>query len=187
MAFAFTGTLTTGQFNELREFALIQATDIGARIAWLSRELNSVGIFGTVYNNSTNLPISFSVTPATSHGAKLLQAYRCLGGNPETDFLLRTTDQPVFLVPGAPLDMFDQSGMAQGGFSDQFSNGRQYRGQQRFDRDLGVPMMNFKNWQLTAIKRKRENLEWKIKRALDYSDQLQLEQNMLTAMIAPGT
>ncbi len=184
MAFNFYGTFTTGQWEELRQFALIQATDIGARIAWLNRELSTIGLFSTIYDSSNSHPLSFAVVPSTSYGAKLLQAYRALGGSPEKDFLLRTSDQPVYLLPGAPIDTNDASGVATQGFSDSFSNGKRYRGQQRFDRDLGFPMEKFKRWQLEAIKHKRERLEYKIKRALDYSDQLQIEQQALTSMIA---
>ena len=183
----FYGTFTLGQWEELRQFALIQATDIGARSAWITRELATVGIFSTIYDPNTNFPVSFTVAGPTSHGAKLLQAYRALGGFPEQDFLLRTSDQPVYLVQGTPVIMNDASGVAQGGFSDVFSNGKRYRGNQRFDRDLGFPMEKFKKWQLEAIKRKREHLEFKLKRALDYSDQLQSEKTFLNMMIAPGT
>src|SRR5271157_1631276 len=144
MAFNFYGTFTMGQWEELRQFAIIQASDIGARISWIIRELNTVGVFSTIYNSVTKFPQSFTVTPSTSHGAKLLQAYRALGGFPEQDFLLRTSDDPVFLMPGPPLDTSDPSGVATQGFSDQFSNGKQYRGQQRFDRDIGYPMELFK-------------------------------------------
>src|SRR5271157_5830105 len=183
MAFAFLGTFSTGQWEELRKFALIQAPDIGARIAWLNRELLTVGIFLTAYDQNTNLPISFSVVPNTSHGAKLLQAYRALGGSPEQDFMIRTSDQPVYLTAGPPVDMNDASGLAQGGTSEVFSNGRRFRGTVKFDRDLGLPMDKFKRWQLESIKHKREHLEFKIKRALDYSDQLQIENTFLNTMI----
>ena len=187
MAFSFYGTFTLAQWEELRQFALIQASDIGARIGYLNRELLTVGLFNTQYNSATSLPISFVATPLTSHGAKLLRAYRALGGFPEQDFLLRTSDQPVYLMPGPPMDVDDPSGANSQGFSDKFSNGRQNRGDQRFDRDLGYPMEQFKKWQLEAIKRKREHVEFKIKRALDYSDQLQIEIKFLTTMIQPGT
>jgi hypothetical protein len=187
MAFNFYGTFTTGQWEELRQFAVIQATDVGARIAWLNREISTVGVFSTIYDPQTNFPVSFTVAGPTSHGAKLLLAYRCLGGLPEQDFLLRTSDQPVFLTKGPALNMNDASGVVTGGFSDTFSNGRRYRGNQRFDRDLGYPMEKFKKWQLEAIKRKRETLEFKIKRALDYSDQLQIEKDLLTLMVTPNS
>jgi hypothetical protein len=187
MAFNFYGTFTIGQWEELRQFALIQATDIGARVAWLNREIATVGTFNTIYDPNTFLPVSFTAAGPTSHGAKLLQAYRALGGFPEQDFLLRTSDQPVYLTQGPAVNMKDASGVAQGGFSDVFTNGRRYRGNQRFDRDLGYPMEKFKKWQLEAIKQKREHLEYKIKRALDYSDQLQIENVFLQAMIAPAS
>ena len=48
-------------------------------------------------------------------------------------------------------------------------------------------MEQFKKWQLEPIKQKREHLEFKIKRALDYSDQLQIEQKLLSMMIAPAS
>jgi hypothetical protein len=186
MAFSFYGTFTTGQWEQLRRFALVQAADLGARIAWITRELSTVGIFETQYDSNSN-PISFTCAGPTSHGAKLLQAYRALGGTPETDFLMRTSDQPVFLTQGPPIQMNDPSGAAQGGSSTTFSNGRQYPGAQRFDRDLGYPIELFKRWQLEAIKRKREHLEFKIKRALDYSDQLQNEKTFLSAMVISQT
>ncbi len=187
MAFNFYGTFTTGQWEELRQFAIIQAGDIGPRIVWLQRELTTVGVFVTQYDDTTNAPVSFTVAPSTSHGAKLLLAYRCLGGFPERDMLLRTSDDPVHLTTAAPLNSDDPSGSPTGGFSDLFSNGKRYRGNQRFDRDLGYPMEQFKKWQLEAIKQKREHLEFKIKRALDYSDQLQIELAFLQAMVATTT
>ena len=110
-----------------------------------------------------------------------------MGGTPETDFLIRTSDQPVYLQDGPPIQFNDPSGAATGGSSSTFTNGRQYPGGQRFDRDLGYPIELFKRWQLEAIKQKREHLEFKIKRALDYSDQLQNEKAQLTSMIGTIT
>jgi len=186
MAFNFYGTLTTGQWEEFKKFALIQKTDIQARILWLNRELLTVGVFTTIYDDGTNLPVSFTAAPTTSYAAKLLQAYRILGGTPERDMILRTSDQPVFLTT-APHMQVQTDGTVAGGFSDLFTNGKRYRGTQRFDRDLGFIIERFKKWQLEAIKRKREHLEFKIKRALDYSDQLQIERDLLQAMIAPAS
>jgi hypothetical protein len=60
-----------------------------------------------------------------------------------------------------------------------YSNQRMNRGDQRFDRSLGLAVESLKSWQLEAIKAKREHLEFKIKRALDYSDQLEQELEIL--------
>jgi hypothetical protein len=185
MAFGFFGTFTTGQFNELADFSKIQETDIQDRMSWLSRQLELNGVFTTEYDDETNFPVSFSCDPPHSYGAKLLQAYKILGGQPERDMLLRTSDKPVYLTRGVNIS-HDKS-ETNSGYSDSFSNGRKYRGNQRFDRDLGLRVQRLKDWQLEAIKRKREHLEFKIKRCLDYSDQLQLELAVLKRMTTDGT
>lgn len=116
-----------------------------------------------------------------SYGAKLLDAYRMLGGIPEHDMLLRTRDKPVYLTRGS--NLASGGGTVNGGFSDVFSNGRRNRGTMRFDRDLGVKVNRFKGWQLEIIKQKRERLEYKIKRCLDYSHQMQDEIDLITSLL----
>lgn len=178
MAFNFFGTFTTGQLNDLVDFSHIQERDIEARIAWLSAELEKVGTFVTQYDDEDKYPVFFDCFPAESYGAKLLLAYKILGGVPERDMLLRTSDKPVFLKKGVNASPTDPDS----GYSREFSNGRVYRGTQRFDRSLGLRVEALKRWQLEAVKRKREHLELKIKRALDYSDQLQREMDLLSGL-----
>ena len=180
MAFNFYGTFTTGQFTAFSEFSKIQEQDLKRRIDYLSAQILRVGRFITDYNED-GTPLSFSVVPNTSYGAKLMLAYKILGGKPETSMLLRTRDKPVFLERGTgitdnPLDL-------NGGYSDNYSNGRLNRGTQRYDRDIGIQVEKMKNWQLETIKRKREALEFKIKKAMDLSDQLYQEREKLQAMI----
>jgi hypothetical protein len=172
------GTFTTGQFDELVDFSKIQEQDILDRVVWLKRQLILNGIFTTDYDENNN-PMGFFCDPPFSYGAKLMHAYRILGGVPERDMLLRTSDQPVFLTRGVNID----SESSTSGYSDTFSNGRRYRGNQRFDRDIGLKVQKLKAWQLEIIKRKREHLEFKIKRCLDYSDQLQNEITLLSRMV----
>jgi len=136
------------------------------------------GVFGTSYDGA--YPVSFS---ATGYAGKLLQAYRILGGNPERDMLLRTRDIPVYKERSFPVTAAREGGVS-GGFSDVYTSGRRERGGQRFDRDLGIKVEKVKKWQLDAIKMKRERLEIKIKRALDYSDQLEVEINLLDRLIS---
>ena len=169
---------TTGQFNEFIDFSKIQEQDVRDRITWLKRQLDLNGSFSTVYDDDDTNPVSFSCGPPYSYGAKLLQAYKILGGSPEKDMLLRTSDKPVYLTRGVNIDDNPTSG-----YSETFSNGRRFRGNQRFDRDIGLKVQKLKSWQLEIIKRKREHLEFKIKRCLDYSDQLQIEVNTLSRMI----
>lgn len=182
MSFSFLGTWTTGQFEQLRKFAKVQEQDLKKRAEFLRRKLSDNGIFVTEYDEASYHPIRYSVTPF-SYASKLFQAYRALGGHPETEFLLRTRDQPVFLTRGTSINTEDSSDTTSG-YSDTYSNGRRYRGSQRFDRDVAVQVEKFKGWQLEVIKRKREHLEYKIKRAIDYSDQLLIEAEMIEAMLA---
>lgn len=182
MSFNFYGTFTTGQFNDLVDFSKIQEQDIGARIDWLSAEIPKVGTFLTEYDSDDRYPVYFDCLPVDSYGAKLLRAYKILGGVPERDMLLRTSDKPVYLKRGVNASPTDPDS----GYSREFSNGRIYRGNQRFDRSIGIRVEALKRWQLEAIKRKREHLELKIKRALDYSDQLQRERDLLRGLVGGG-
>jgi hypothetical protein len=179
MAFNFFGVCTSGQWESFKAFARIQRLELQLRVNWLQKQLSMNGVFSTVYDGPN--PVSFSAS-AGSYAAKLLSAYRVLGGVPERDMLLRTSDQPVFKTKGTNIQN-PTSGVTTGGFSDVYSNGRRDRGTQRFDRDLGLRVERLKDWQLEAVKAKRERLEYKIKRALDYSDQLQSEIAVLTAVL----
>jgi len=182
MAFNFFGTMTTGQLQQLIDFSLIQERDLKDRQKWLSAQLTRNGVFSTEYDAATNLPKSFTA-PDNSYAGKLLRAYRVLGGTPEKDFMLRTTDKPVFLTRGVNINTQTAGTDPTSGYSDIMSNGRRVRGSQRFDRDVGMPVTRLKSWQLEAIKRKREHLEFKIKRALDYSDQLQREIEVIDVLL----
>lgn len=182
MAFNFFGTFTTGQLQQLVDFSFIQERDLAKRRLWLIAQLTRNGVFSTEYDPQTHLPKAFSAS-AGSYAAKLLQAYRILGGTPEKDFMLRTTDKPVFLTRGKNIDTGVAGADPSAGYSDVLSNGRRIRGSQRFDRDVGVLVDRLKSWQSEAIKRKREHLEFKIKRALDYSDQLQREIAVLEVLL----
>jgi hypothetical protein len=180
MAFNFYGTLTTGQFNEFVNFSKYQEQDIKKRIDWLTALASQIGVFTTEYD-SDNYPKSFSVAPDNSYGAKLLKVYKIMGGVPEKDMMLRTRDLPVYLLPGQPLSQDTED--LSGGTSREYSNGRLDRGTQRFDRSLGIKITKIKNWQIEAIKRKREHIEFKLKRAMDHSDQIMQEIKMLQQMV----
>jgi hypothetical protein len=179
MAFNFFGTFTTGQWQAFKAFTQIQRKELVLRQQWLQKQLIMNGIFSTEYDGPN--PVSFSAS-AGSYAAKLLSAYKILGGVPEQDMLLRTRDKPVFKTKGT--NIVDQSpGQTEGGYSDVYSNGRRERGSQRFDRDLGLLVERLKDWQLESIKLKREKLEFKIKRAMDYSDQLKQEIDLISVLL----
>lgn len=183
MAFAFYGLMTTGQWQAFKAFAQIQRKELILRRQWLQKQLSMNGFFATEYDGPN--PVSFTASEG-SFAAKLLAAYRVLGGVPEQDMLLRTRDKPVFKTKAQNITDGPNATVT-GGFSDVYSNGRRDRGTQRFDRDLGIRVERLKDWQLEAIKAKRERLEFKIKRALDYSDQLQQEIDLITSLLGDET
>jgi len=98
--------------------------------------------------------------------------------------LLRTFSDPVFLTRGASLSTGE--GSQNTGHSDVFSNGRRIRGSERFDRDLGLMVEAIKKPFLESTKRKREHLEYKIKRNLDYSDQIMNEIKHIEVLLGDG-
>ena len=166
MSFNFFGTLTDAQWWDFKDFAAVQRPELEARKRWVDAQLTRVGSISCTYNEN-NVPVSYEASPK-SYVGKLLLAYRMLGGVPENDMLLRKREQVVFLKRG--IDQND---------TPNYTNGRVFRGSQRFDRTLGLKMESMKQWQLEAIKAKRESLEFKIKRALDYADQLEQESALL--------
>ena len=180
MAINIFGTMSTGQWNIFRAFTLVQKVELQLRKLWLQKEIQKVGVFTTEYGPD-NFPVSFSATPG-SYADKLMQAYRIMGGVPERDMLLRTSDKPVYLNRGAP-PVQDQNGQFTDSSAGSFSNGRIVRGNQRFDRDLGLRVDRLKKWQLESIKNKLEHIEYKIKRSLDYSDQLQNELMQVNTLL----
>ena len=184
MAFNFFGTFTTGQFLRFQVFSKYQEQDIKKRIEWLDKEIERVGKFVTKYDSNYQ-PISFTVVPEDSYAAKLLVAYKVFGGDPEKEMLLRTRDQPVYLNRGTALT--NDPNDSKGGYGSEFTNGRLDRGGQKYDRTLGLLTNKMKKWQLDVIKRKREALEFKIKKALDHSDQLEEEKRVLSEMVAEST
>lgn len=180
MAFNFFGTFSEGQWESFKAFVKIQEYELQLRFKWLNKQLEMNGKITTIYDETTNRPLEFSAPP-NSYLGKLLTAYKILGGVPENDMLLRSFDKPVYLTRSNAI-RYD-NGVGVGGYSEIYSNGRRYRGGQRFDRDLGLKVEKIKSWTLESIKFKRENLEFKIKNAIDYSDQLQSEANKIKSIL----
>lgn len=181
MAFNFFGTYTPAQYGELSAFTGYSEYEIKKRITYLSQMLFLNGIFTTTFDDSGN-PKEYTVNPPNSYGAKLLVAFKMMGGKPEKSFLLRTKDKPVHLKEGVSHVPGDNTT----GRGTEYSNGRMVRSNFHFDHKRGHAVERLKAWQLEQIKYKREHLEFKIKRALDYSDMLETELELLNGMITDG-
>ena len=123
-------------------------------------------------------PISYNAggsptQPATTYIGKLVAAYEVLGGDPLFDLQIRSMSQPVFLLQGTnttpPQQLSSGDIMAQPGLMDGPSA------------DL---IQQIRAWAPDVMQFKRENIERKVRRAMDYVDQLNAEINSLTYIVA---
>jgi len=179
MAFQFTGTFTTGQLLKLYEFAKWQEQDILKRITFLQLRLNQNGRFIPTYGPDYH-PKSITVSDPNSYAARLLDAYVLMGGNPIQELLLRLKSDPVYLTTGAPFS-FDDDELTEG-HSNIMSNGMRLREGHLFDSVVGIQVEKLKRWQRGPTKGKREQLEYKIYKCMDYADQLEEEILLLQMM-----
>lgn len=179
MAFNFYGTFSEGQALAFKYWTKYQEADLKKRISYLEALIAKNGVYTTKFDDNYN-PISYTVAPAWSYAAKLIKVYKCLGGDPLKDFIIRDRNHVTYKLKGVPFD--NNRTNTTSGMSEVNSDGTIERGF-LFDRDVGIRQEVAKNWQLEAIKRKKEQLEFKIKRCLDYSDALVKEKEMLERMI----
>lgn len=185
MAFNFYGTYTTGQYYEFLSFSKVQESDIRTRIKHLEVLITKYGKFEISYDSATGNPLEIKCVGDNSYGAKLLRAYKILGGDPESDFIIRPSSDPVYLKKGNNISKDPNDPYS--GYGSQYSDSRLDRGNLVYDRDLGELILRQKKWQMEAIKRKREQLEYKIKRVMYLSQQLNEERVLLNQMLDQGS
>lgn len=171
MSYEILGTFNKSQFDRFVAFAQAQTTDILGRITHLTAEQNRVGklVFGY---DPGGVPIGYVPSPKNSYMGRLIACYEILGGDALHDLNLRSTSQPVFLLPG------DETKPAQ-----LLSNGEVMGATGLADSESAVLMQQAKAWIPEALQYRRDYLERKIRRALDYSDQLQTEIDLLQVIV----
>ena len=176
MAHDFLGTFNSAQFGRFATFARTQLDLVNGRIQHLEAEKNRVGTVVFRYENATGgSPLSYEATPSNSYIAKLLAAYEVLGGNPFIDLRARLRGNPVFVVAGD-----EQVGPTL------MSNGEPLGLKGYADAPSAVLSANSRAWVNETLRYRFDRLERKIRRALDYSDQLQLEIQQLNTIRAPA-
>jgi hypothetical protein len=169
MPFSFGGTFNKSQFERLVSHAQDQLTHIDARIKHLTYEQTRIGFLKFTYD-AAGRPEHYSTGGeggSPTYIGKLMQAYEVLGGDPFHELQTRSMDQPVFLPQGtettAPKVM---------------SNGEPIPGQGLADAPTSQYVSLIKSWMSANLER-RAALERKIRRMLDYGDQLQIEIDQL--------
>lgn len=171
MAFDFLGTFNQSQLTRFMAFARAQLPLVDTRILHLAAEQNRLG--AVVFKYEGGIPVGYSADPSESYLGRLLAAYEVLGGNPFHDLRVRFRTQPIFLVRGT------ESTPAQ-----YMSNGEVVGAKGLADAPSAVLMGRARVWLEDAIQGRFGSLERKIRRSLDYADQLQQEMDMLTRIKA---
>jgi hypothetical protein len=162
MPLEFKGTFNKSQFERLASFARGQLQYIDARLSHLVAEQQRVGTLLFSFD-STGVPTAYVPPDPNTYVGKLVQAYETLGGDVFYDLQVRTKANPVFLTKGdetsTPKILSNGEPLPQPGLAD--APTAALVGQIRFF--------------MEDVLVKRANLERKIRRSIDYVDQLQDE------------
>lgn len=170
MSFGFNGTFTKSQFERFRTYVLNQMSLIDARIDHLKAERDRVGNIAFAFDAS-GVPTAFTSDPPTTYCGKLFAAYEVLGGDVEFELQVRSTNQPVFRITGdinTPPQMY--------------SNGEIVGVLGLNDAPSADLVQKIRSGFQESIQRRRDYLERKIRRAIDYAEQLDQEISQLTAL-----
>lgn len=168
------GTFNKSQWDRFIAWARTQVDSVPDRIDHLEAEITRVGRITFAWEGGT--PKGFTAAPSTSYLAKLLAAYEVLGGNPPYDLRTRLKTEPVVVVPGdtntAPHTMSNGEVIGARGLADAVTAELSRKAQE---------------WLLETMHWRHGRLERKIRRALDYKDQLEEEQERLRLITQAAT
>lgn len=175
VSFDHLGTFNRSQLNRLSTYALAQVQDVDARIAHLTAEQARIGTIVFQYDKAS--VVGYEPSPEDSYLGKLLRAYEVLGGDPFYDLKLRQKGSQALYVLRA-----DETRPAQ-----VRSDGLIIAREGLADAPSAALVQQLRDWMHESLQYKRETLERKIRRALDYSDQISDEIAVLTAIKGDAT
>lgn len=175
MAHDFLGTFTKSQFERFIAFARSQLPLIKDRIRHLDFETARMGTIAFTFEGG--VPVESSKeTPAQTYIGKLVAAYEVLGGNPFHDLRVRHQSQPVYVVRGTEQDP-----------AQYMSNGEVIGARGLADGPSALLMQQARGWMDDTLQARFDRLERKIRRAIDYVDQLQAEKAHLQVIQSAAT
>jgi len=170
LPFEFLGTFNKSQFDRFAAYARDQLAYVDARIAHLTYEQTRVGFLRFTFDPAGK-PTAYSTGSSGSsptYIGKLMAAYEALGGDPFFDLQTRTMGQPVFYPRGTEVAS-----------NKVMSNGEPLPAKGLADAPSAKLMGQMQAWMYQNLER-RAKIERKVRRALDYADQLQAEIEGLT-------
>lgn len=162
MSHDFLGTFNKSQLERFLVFARSQLPLVDARVQHLEAEQARQG--SVVFRYDQGIPTQFMADPADSYIGKLLAAYEVLGGNPFHDLRVRLRTDPVFAIRGSetvPVQFM--------------SNGEVQGAPGLADAPTAEIMRQARGWLESVLNGRFDRLERKIRRAIDYADQLEAE------------
>lgn len=167
----FLGTFNRSQFTRLATYARSQLTYIKARIQHLTIEKQKIGFLQFIYD-SAGQPTGYATGQpgVVTFIGKLMSAYEVLGGDPFYDLQVRSISNPVFYLKGTETTT-----------AKVLSNGEPVPSLGLADAVSGNAVRSMRDWMSENLDR-LERIERKVRRAIDYSDQLQIEIDNLTSI-----
>lgn len=172
MSYDFQGTFSRSQFTRFKTYLLNQIRLIDARIAHLQAERDRIGDLAFAYD-SGGVPTGYANDPPLTYCGKLFGAYEALGGDVEFDLQVRNTSQPVFQLAGSEMEP-----------PQLMSNGEVIGTIGLGDAESSTLMQKMRGWVDGDLQRRKDSLERKIRRAIDYAEQLEEEINELQTLKA---
>lgn len=160
------GLFSWEQWQRFIDHARSQRGLIEDRIKHLETEIARIGVFYTASQDGA--PVDFGPSDPDSYVGKLYKAYQALGGDARYDLQVRSLKDPVYLLPG------DETTPPQ-----RMSDGSIMGGPGKAADESASLMMQARMWMDETLRAQKETLERKIRRAVDYVDQLQAEIDYL--------
>lgn len=178
MAFDFLGTFREEEVRALLKFAEHQIKDVHAKMDSLRANLERGGWIDYSFDNEGNR-VGYSVRPQNSLLSKYINAYHFHGGS-VLDLGIRSRGNWVHLTKGT----YEQD--AEKPFQGNKIVGAESGSNLHYDDiEVGITVSQIKDWMIPTIKRKRENLEYQIRRVVDRVDQ-SLEEIILLVQRESG-
>lgn len=175
MPFEFLGTFTKSQFDRFAGFVRDQTSLIDGRLVHLKAEKARIGNLAFAFD-AGGVPTHVTSDAPTTYVGRLFGVYEALGGDAFFDLQVRSTSQPVFKLKGDEVKN-----------SQVMSNGEVIGTPGLSDAESALLMQQARSWVSDTLSYRRDALERKIRRAIDYADQLQAEINQLQALKAEAT
>lgn len=175
MAHEIGGTFTLSQFERFKAYALAQKEQVAARIDHLAAEILRTGNLAFAYS-ADGTPTDITSDSPHTYCGKLYAAYAALGGDAQYDLQVRSSSQALFLIAGS------ETRSAQ-----LMSNGEVLGVPGLADAPSSVIIQKMKSFVASDLQRRRDYLERKMRRALDYVDQMNAEIIELKAIQQTAT